>query len=56
MTLQKKVFFFEHDVMKEIVGVRPDSIILWGFNQIKISKNGEFKIKKINLSKKTEII
>ena len=53
MSLQKKSIFFEHDVMKEIVGVQDQIASSYGgFNQIKISKNGEFKLKKINLSKK----
>ena len=51
--LAKKSIFFEHDVMKEIVGVQDQIASSYGgFNQIKISKNGEFKLKKINLSKK----
>ena len=51
--LAKKSIFFEHDIMRETVGVQ-DQIAssFGGFNQIKIYKNGKFKIKKINLSTK----
>ena len=49
--LAKKSIFFEHDVMNEMVGVQDQIASSYGgFNQIKISKNGNFKIKKINLN------
>ena len=53
LELAKKSIFFEHVVMKEMVGVQ-DQIAssFGGFNQINIKKNGQFSINKIHISKK----
>ena len=52
MNLAKRSIFFEHKVLKEIVGVQDQiSASFGGLNKLDIKKNGSFDVKKIEINK-----
>ena len=52
MRLAKKSIFFEHNILKEIVGIQDQiSASFGGLNKLDIKKNGDFDVKKIKINK-----
>jgi D-glycero-alpha-D-manno-heptose-7-phosphate kinase len=52
MCLAKKSIFFEHNILKEIVGIQDQiSASFGGLNKLDIKKNGDFDVKKIKINK-----
>lgn len=52
MNLAKRSIFFEHKILKEIVGVQDQiSASFGGLNKLDIKKNGSFDVKKIEINK-----
>ena len=52
MGLAKKSIFFEHNILKEIVGIQDQiSASFGGLNKLDIKKNGDFDVKKIKINK-----
>ena len=50
--LAKKSIFFEHNILKEIVGIQDQiSASFGGLNKLDIKKNGDFDVKKIKINK-----
>ena len=53
MNLAKRSIFFEHKILKEIVGIQDQiSASFGGLNKLDIKKNGSFDVKKIEINKK----
>ena len=52
MNLAKRSIFFEHKILKEIVGIQDQiSASFGGLNKLDIKKNGSFDVKKIEINK-----
>ena len=55
MRLAKKSIFFEHNILKEIVGIQDQiSASFGGLNKLDIKKNGDFDVKKIKINKQVK--
>jgi len=55
MCLAKKSIFFEHNILKEIVGIQDQiSASFGGLNKLDIKKNGDFDVKKIKINKQVK--
>ena len=55
MGLAKKSIFFEHNILKEIVGIQDQiSASFGGLNKLDIKKNGDFDVKKIKINKQVK--